>query len=233
MSDKPISKNSGIAGGSQPSALRRNAGWLAAAVIILVVLADQFIKIYVKTHFYMGEDYEIFPWFHLKFIENNGMAFGLELWNKFLLTFGRIIAVGILIWCLWKICARMELRTGFIISVALITAGAAGNIFDCVFYGEIFNNPYPPEVASLFPAGGGYAGWFEGRVVDMFYFPLCEFVWPEWIPGVGGKPYEFFAYIFNLADASICIGVAILLIFYSRDFSLAFNSGVEKNEIAE
>ncbi|MDE7180085.1 MAG: signal peptidase II, partial [Muribaculaceae bacterium] len=86
MSDKPISKNSGIAGGSQPSALRRNAGWLAAAVIILVVLADQFIKIYVKTHFYMGEDYEIFPWFHLKFIENNGMAFGLELWNKFLLT---------------------------------------------------------------------------------------------------------------------------------------------------
>lgn len=233
MSDKPISKNSGIAGGSQPSALRRNAGWLAAAVIILVVLADQFIKIYVKTHFYMGEDYEIFPWFHLKFIENNGMAFGLELWNKFLLTFGRIIAVGILIWCLWKICARMELRTGFIVSVALITAGAAGNIFDCVFYGEIFNNPYPPEVASLFPAGGGYAGWFEGRVVDMFYFPLCEFVWPEWIPGVGGKPYEFFAYIFNLADASICIGVAILLIFYSRDFSLAFNGGVEKNEIAD
>ncbi len=233
MSDKPISKNSGIAGGSQPSALRRNAGWLAAAVIILVVLADQFIKIYVKTHFYMGEDYEIFPWFHLKFIENNGMAFGLELWNKFLLTFGRIIAVGILIWCLWKICARMELRTGFIISVALITAGAAGNIFDCVFYGEIFNNPYPPEVASLFPAGGGYAGWFEGRVVDMFYFPLCDFVWPEWFPGVGGKPYEFFAYIFNLADASICVGVAILLIFYSRDFSLAFNSGVEKNEIAE
>lgn len=204
--------------------IRRHAGWLAAAIIIVVLICDQFLKIWIKTHFYLGEDHEIFPWFHIKFIENNGMAFGMELWNKYLLTFGRIIAVGVLIWCLVKIISRYELRTGFIVSVALITAGAAGNIFDCVFYGEIFNDPMPPQIAQAFPIGGGYAGWFEGRVVDMLYFPFFEFIWPEWIPGVGGQPYEFFAYIFNIADASICVGVFLLILFYSSDFSRAMGS---------
>lgn len=209
------------AGGVSPSALRRNAGWLAAAIILAVLVADQVLKIWIKTHFYLGEDHEIFPWFHIKFIENNGMAFGLELWNKLLLTFGRIFAVGVLIWCLVRIAARYELRTGFMVCVALITAGAAGNIFDCVFYGEIFNDPMPPQVATAFPVGGGYASWFEGRVVDMFYFPLFDFYWPEWMPWLGGKYFEFFAYIFNVADASICVGVALMILFYSRDFSLA------------
>ena len=152
------------------------------------------------------------------------MAFGLELWNKLLLTFGRIAAVIALSWVLVKLCRRYELRTGFIIAVALITAGAAGNIFDCVFYGEIFNNPMPPALATLFPVDGGYASWFEGRVVDMFYFPLFDFYWPEWLPWIGGEYYEFFAYIFNLADAAICVGVGLLICFYSRDFSLSFNS---------
>lgn len=203
--------------------MRDYAGWIAAAIIAVVLLCDQIVKIYVKTHFYLGEDHEIFPWFHIKFIENNGMAFGMELWNKLLLTFGRIVAVGVLIWCLTKIVARRELRLGFIISVALITAGAAGNIFDCVFYGEIFNNPMPPEVASIFPEGGGYAGWFEGRVVDMLYFPFFDFYWPEWIPGIGGQYYEFFAYIFNIADSAICVGVFLLILFYSSDFSKALS----------
>lgn len=223
MSEDRLKPNDGIAGGYTPSALRRNAGWLAAALVVLVLAVDQIVKIWVKTHFYMGEDHEVTSWFHIKFIENNGMAFGLELWNKLLLTFGRIVAVGILIWCLFKIRARYELRTGFFLTVALITAGAAGNIIDCVFYGEIFNNPMPPAVAEAFPPGGGYSTWFEGRVVDMFYFPLFDFYWPEWVPGVGGTYYEFFAYIFNVADASICVGVAMLILFYSRDFSLALN----------
>ena len=122
------------------------------------------------------------------------------------------------------------------VSFALIIAGAAGNVFDCVFYGEIFNNPPPPEVAVLFPEGGGYAGWFEGRVVDMLYFPLFTFTWPEWVPGVGGKEYEFFEYIFNLADASITIGVLLLIFFYSNDLGVAWKyltdkySKKEKNE---
>lgn len=197
--------------------------WAVFAVIIAVVIADQIMKIWVKTSFYLGEDLPVTSWWHLKFIENNGMAFGLELWNKFVLTFGRIIAVGIFIWFLISIRFASGVRTGFYVAVALITAGAAGNIFDCVFYGVIFNNPMPPEVASIFPSGGGYAGWFEGRVVDMMYFPLFDFYWPEWIPIVGGTYFEFFQYIFNIADASICIGVAILILFYSSDASKAFN----------
>ncbi|MBD5217211.1 MAG: lipoprotein signal peptidase [Bacteroidales bacterium] len=177
------------------------------------------MKIWVKTHFYMGEDVEIFPWWHLKFIENNGMAFGMELGSKLLLSAGRILAVAAFIWFISKIISRPTLKSGFLVTCALITAGAAGNIFDCVFYGEIFNNPAPPQVASLFPAGGGYAGWFEGRVVDMMYFPLFSFVWPSWVPGVGGTEYEFFQYIFNIADASICVGVFMLILFYSNEFS--------------
>ena len=201
-----------------------SSGWLALIIAIAVIIADQALKIWVKTSFYLGEDLEITKWFHLKFIENNGMAFGLELWNKLILTFGRIIAVGLFIWFIIKIKDLKDIRRGFIVAVALITAGAAGNIFDCVFYGKIFSNPWPPEIATMFPADGGYAGWFEGRVVDMLYFPLFDFYWPEWIPGIGGTYYEFFAYIFNLADSAICVGVALMLLFYSKDASIAFKA---------
>ena len=152
--------------------MKQHRGLIALAVILAVVIADQLLKIYVKTHFYLGEEEVVTSWFRLKFIENPGMAFGLELWNKLVLTLGRMAAVAFFIWMLVKVHAARVLRTGFIVSLALITAGAAGNIFDCVFYGRIFNNPFPPEVAQMFPAGGGYAEWFEGRVVDMFYFPF-------------------------------------------------------------
>lgn len=197
--------------------------WVVFAVCIAVVLCDQIIKIWVKTSFYMGEDLPITDWWHLKFIENNGMAFGLELWNKFVLTFGRIIAVCLFIWFVIRLRFADGLRPGFFVAMALITAGAAGNIFDCVFYGVIFNNPMPPQIAQIFPPDGGYAGWFEGRVVDMMYFPLFDFYWPDWIPFVGGTYFEFFQYIFNIADASICVGVCLLIFFYSSDASRAFN----------
>lgn len=201
-----------------------SAGWLALIICVAVVLVDQISKFWIKTHFYMGEDYEITSWFHIKFIENNGMAFGLELWNKLALTIGRIVAVVLFVWFIIKVKDMKNLRTGFIVAIALITAGAAGNIFDCVFYGQIFNNPMPPEIAVLFPPDGGYAGWFEGKVVDMLYFPFFDFFWPEWVPGIGGTYYEFFAYIFNIADSSICIGVFLLIIFYSKDAATAFKS---------
>ena len=214
----------------------RKTGYLLAGIIILILLADQFLKIWVKTHFYLGDGYEITPWFVIKFIQNNGMAFGMELMSKIILTFGRIIAVILFIWALWKIIPCEKLRLGFLIAFALIIAGAAGNVFDCVFYGEIFNDPYPPEVATLFPPDGGYAGWFEGRVVDMLYFPLFSFEWPEWMPMVGGNRFEFFEYIFNIADASITVGVLLLIFFYSSDLGLAWKylqENVGKKKVME
>lgn len=200
----------------------RTTAIIAVITAIMVVVADQVIKIWVKTSFYLGEGVEIFPWFELKFIENNGMAFGMELWNKMVLTFGRILAVAFFIWLLVRLVRMPGLKRGFMIALALVTAGAAGNIFDCVFYGEIFNNPYPPEIAQIFPPGGGYAGWFEGKVVDMLYFPICSWTWPDWFPLIGGTEFEFFQYIFNLADASICIGVGLLIFFYSDSVSRAY-----------
>lgn len=197
--------------------------WTVLIFALAIIMADQAMKIWVKTSFYLGEDLPIFSWWHLKFIENNGMAFGLELWNKLVLTFGRIAAVVLFIWFVWKIRFGNNLHIGFFIAIALIMAGAAGNIFDCVFYGVIFNNPMPPRIAEIFPPDGGYAGWFEGRVVDMMYFPLFDFYWPEWVPGIGGTYFEFFQYIFNIADASICVGVFLLILFYSGDASRAFN----------
>lgn len=207
-----------------------STGCLALIVCVAIVVSDQILKIWIKTNFYLGEDLEITPWFHLKFIENNGMAFGLELWNKLFLTFGRIIAVILFIWFIVKIKDLPGLRRGFIVAMAMITAGAAGNIFDCIFYGEIFNDPMPPQIAQMFPAEGGYSSWFEGRVVDMFYFPFFDFYWPDWMPLVGGRYFEFFAYIFNVADASICVGVALLIFFYSKDVTVAFRSIGENEE---
>lgn len=197
-------------------------GFWLAAIIILILVADQVLKIWVKTHFYLGEAYELTPWFVIKFIQNNGMAFGMEIISKYFLTFGRILAVILFVWGLFKVLPCTKLRVGFLISIALIIAGAFGNVIDCVFYGKIFNDPMPPEVAILFPGDGGYAGWFEGRVVDMLYFPLFTFVWPDWVPWFGGQETEFFQYIFNIADSAITVGVLLLIFFYSRDLGIAW-----------
>lgn len=188
---------------------------MALFIILLVVLADQALKIWVKTHFYLGEDYPITSWFHLKFIENNGIAFGIELTGKLLLTLGRLAAVAFLIWFVATVRKATCVRTGFLACVSMITAGAAGNIFDCVFYGRIFTDPVPPEIATIFPADGGYAPWGQGRVVDMLYFPLFDI-------NIAGYNWEFFQYIFNIADASICVGVFALILFYSKDFAAAW-----------
>lgn len=201
--------------------MKNKKGLLALCVILAVVIADQIIKLYIKTHFYLGEDYPVTDWFRIKFIQNPGMAFGIELWSKMLLTLGRIAAVCFFIWFIAKIRKISGVRTGFMVCCALITAGAAGNIFDCVFYGVLFNNPVPPEVATFLPAGGGYAGWFEGQVVDMLYFPLFTV-------DIAGHQWEFFQYIFNIADSAICVGVFMLILFYAKDLSFAWSELTSK-----
>ncbi len=189
---------------------------VATSVILLIVLIDQIVKIWVKTHFYLGEDVEVLPFFHLRFIQNNGMAFGFELGSKLLLTSFRIVLVGLLCLYISKLVKAVHIPLGYIISIAAITAGAFGNIIDCVFYGEIFNNPFPPAVATFQEFGHGYGSIFQGYVVDMLYFPLISFTWPEWMPMVGGNEFTFFDPVFNIADSAITVGMAVLILFYSK-----------------
>lgn len=187
--------------------------WIIFAAVIIL---DQAMKIWIKTSFYLGEDLEILPWFHLRFIQNNGMAFGIELGSKLFLTFFRIVLVCLLVWYILRLIRKASVPCGYMACLALITAGAFGNIIDCVCYGEIFTNPYPPTVAQLVPWGEGYGGVFHGLVVDMLFFPLFTFTWPSWMPWFGGHEFSFFDPVFNIADAAITVGMIAIVLFYTR-----------------
>lgn len=187
----------------------------ASMLFLLIILADQIIKVAVKTHMYLHQSIHITDWFQILFTENNGMAFGAEFLNKYFLTSFRIVAVSVLIYIIIR-NIRRGVSWGLLLCLVLITAGAAGNIVDCLFYGLIFNNPPAPIVAEFVPWGTGYESLMMGRVVDMFYFPLVEFDWPSWIPMIGDKHFIFFSPIFNLADACISCGIITLLLFYRK-----------------
>jgi len=212
---------------------RLSNGKLAAVVIALIIIIDQAIKIWVKTHFYYGEEVSVTSWFKILFIENNGMAFGMEIGSKLLLTVFRIVAVVAFLYYLWHIRHRQDLPIGYVICIAMITAGAAGNVIDCIAYGKLFNAPPPPEVAQIFPTDGGYASWLNGRVVDMLYFPLCEWNWPNWLPHIGGEHFVFFQPIFNIADASLSVSVVVLILFYARYLTMSTSFSKAKNEDTE
>ena len=200
---------------------RKQKGLLVTGIIVIVLVIDQLIKTWVKTHMYLGESIHVTDWFQLHFIENNGMAFGLELTGKYVLTAFRIVVVTAIAWYTFR-RIRQGLSTFMTICFALIIAGAAGNIVDCLFYGLIFNNPAPPQVAQLVPWGAGYSSLMLGRVVDMFYFPLIEWNMPltwEWLSYLpflpqAGEHCVFFSAIFNFADAAISCSVILLLIHY-------------------
>ena len=194
----------------------------AVLIVMLLLLFDQLLKIWVKTHMELHESIEITPWFYICFTENPGMAFGIEVIGKLFLSLFRIVAVIFIGYYLWKLVKR-NYAFGFIVCISMILAGAMGNIIDSVFYGVIFDHSYG-QVATLFPPDGGYGTWLHGKVVDMFYFPLIETTLPEWLPIWGGQEFVFFRPIFNLADSSICVGVFLLLLFYRDSFSKSLNT---------
>lgn len=200
---------------------KRNQTIICALIVVGSLVIDQIVKIAVKTSMYIHQSIRVTDWFYLLFTENRGMAFGMELMDKYLLTSFRIIAVTLLIWYLVRVIRRGDESIGFLVCLSLILAGAAGNIIDCLFYGMIFNNPPAPMIADFVPWGTGYEGLMQGRVVDMFYFPLFGWDWPSWLPLWGGQHFIFFSPIFNFADACISVGVISLLIFYHKRFQHA------------
>lgn len=190
-------------------------GRIALLVIFSVLIIDQVIKVLIKTNMYWHESIHITDWFYIYFTENNGMAFGMEIFGKLFLTLFRIVAVAMIGWYLVKI-VKQQLKTGYIICVSLILTGALGNIIDSVLYGVLFSESTNYQIASFLPGGGGYAPLLYGKVVDMFYFPIIDTNWPQWIPVIGGNHFIFFSPIFNFADASISCGIMALLLFYSK-----------------
>jgi len=190
-------------------------------LIFLVLLADQLVKTWVKTHMYLGQEFNIIgKWFIIHFTENNGMAFGMEFggeFGKLALSLFRIAAVAGIGYGLHYLI-KHKYHRGLILNVALIFSGALGNIIDSVFYGKIY----------------GYESWFHGRVVDMFYFPIAEGHFPTWVPIWGGDEFVFFRPVFNLADAAISVGVILILIFQKNYFKEDVKDDVSINsEIVE
>lgn len=191
-------------------------------IIFLVLVADQILKVWIKTNLSLGEEIVIFKdWFIIHFVENNGMAFGFEFageYGKLFLSVFRIVAVIAIGWYLFRLKRDKSIPFGFLASIALIFSGAIGNIIDSLFYGMIFNHSYG-QVADFLPEGGGYATFLHGRVVDMFYFPLIQTTLPEWLPFWGGNHFIFFRPVFNIADSSITVGIFSILLFYRKQFN--------------
>lgn len=190
---------------------------LTTALLLLVV--DQLLKFWIKTNMFLGQEFKIFDWFIIHFTENNGMAFGLEFGGdtgKIILSLFRIIVI---VWGFSYITTltKSKLPNGLLIALGLVFGGAIGNIIDGVFYGVLFNDSYN-QIAEFLPAVGGYSTFLMGKVVDMFYFPLINTHFPDWLPFFGGEHFIFFRPVFNIADAGISVGMFMLILFYRKHF---------------
>ncbi|WP_430815378.1 lipoprotein signal peptidase [Carboxylicivirga sp. RSCT41] len=189
-------------------------------IIFIILLIDQVSKFYIKTHMMLGDEIPVLGnWFIIHFVENNGMAFGMQLAGKFgkaFLSIFRIVAVVGIGWYMVNL-TKKGAPNGLVYCVGLVLAGALGNIIDSAFYGIIFDHSYG-QIATFMPEAGGYSSFLHGKVVDMLYFPLIEGRYPEWFPYVGGNPFIFFRPVFNIADSSITIGIFIILFFQKRFF---------------
>ena len=210
---------------------------VSAAILVLVLIIDQIIKVMVKTGMTLGEHIEITRWFQIAFVENNGFAFGWQLGGKIFLTSFRMVAVCLIGWFIVK-QIKAQRSMGFIVCLAMIMAGAAGNIIDCLFYGEVFSQSTYNGIAEYVGWGNGYGDFLQGKVVDMFYFPLVEWNMPgwTWLNGIPLIPnaYEhcvFFSPVFNFADACISVGVVVLIIFFSNEMNLAMGKNVTDRDI--
>lgn len=185
--------------------------WYTLFILTLLVI-DQVIKVWVKTHMCLHESRHITDWFYLSYIENNGMAYGMTFIPKYALSLFRLVACCVLVWYIGRELRRGA-RTLWTVLLSMVLAGAAGNLIDCMFYGLIFNGASPYYTSFFVDFGTGYAPFLQGKVVDMFYFPLIVTTYPEWFPFWGGEPFIFFSPIFNFADACISVGVVAILLF--------------------
>lgn len=198
--------------------------WMAVAIVVAILLIDQIIKIEVKTNMTLGEAKRVTDWFYIEFIENNGMAYGMKFINKLVLSLFRLFAIGFIGYYLAKIIKKDVAPLGYIVLIAMVLAGAAGNLIDSLFYGLIFDASTPFTVSQFVPFGEGYSTFLHGKVVDMFYFPIIQTTWPEWVPYFGGSEYVFFSPVFNFADACISVGVVALLLFYRKQLEVLFSN---------
>ena len=196
----------------------KRKGLLAWIIIAVILIIDQLIKIHVKTTMSLGESVMVTNWFYITFIENNGMAYGMEIGSKLLLSLMRVLLIGVLsVYLVREI--KEKARWGYIVCLVMVVAGAIGNMIDGMFYGLIFDESTPYTVSELVPFGSGYSSFMTGKVVDMLYFPIINTTWPEWVPMVGGEGFIFFSPIFNIADSSISVGVVALLIWYRKELA--------------
>ena len=204
-------------------------------ILLSILIVDQVSKILVKTNMTLHESIEIFSWFKIMFIENNGMAYGMELGSKLLLSLMRFVLIAILVQYVLREL-RNNSRWGYIVCLVMIVAGAVGNMIDGMFYGVVFDASTPYTVSTFVEPGDGYSSFLYGKVVDMLYFPIIDTVLPDWVPFYGGEPYVFFSPVFNIADSSISVAVALLLLFYRKEFSeisLSRILGIEDRENKE